>query len=327
MKILVTGSAGFIGFHVSQRLLEKGYTVVGLDNFNAYYSVQLKEDRNRELQKNKKYTCYRIELSDSVAVAKLFKDESFDVVCNLAAQAGVRYSLTHPHEYIQSNIVGFLNILEACRNCRIKKLVYASSSSVYGGNTKLPFSEKDCVDSPISLYAASKKSNELMAHCYTHLFGMQTIGLRFFTVYGPWGRPDMALWLFTEAILKNKPIKIFNNGDMQRDFTYINDIVQGVVASIERDNFGSYEVFNLGNNNPEDLLDVISILEEQIGKKAIKEYLPMQPGDVKATFSDIERAKTKLGFEPLIKIREGIPEFVKWYKDYIDSINFCNNQQ
>lgn len=316
MKILVTGSAGFIGFHVAKHLLERGDEVVGLDNFNPYYNVKLKEDRNSILEKHSTFKCIRGDISETPLMEKAFKDEKFDVVCHLAAQAGVRYSIDHPHDYVNSNILGFLNILEGCRHNKISRLVYASSSSVYGGNTNLPFSEKDNVDTPISLYAASKKSNELMAHCYTYLYGMQTIGLRFFTVYGPWGRPDMALWLFTEAILNDKPIKVFNNGDMQRDFTFIDDIVQGVVASLDRDGLDQYEVFNLGNNNSEDLMGLIGIIEESLGKKAEKEFLPMQPGDVKSTYADIEQAKIKLGFEPKTRITEGVPKFINWYREY-----------
>lgn len=316
MKILVTGSAGFIGFHVSKCLLKEGDTVIGIDNFNPYYDVKLKEDRNNELEKSDNFTGVRMDMGDSSGMAELFAKENFDAVCNLAAQAGVRHSLTHPHDYITSNITGFLNVLEACRHNKTKRLVYASSSSVYGGNTVLPFSVKDRVDTPVSLYAATKKSNELMAHCYTHLYGFQTVGLRFFTVYGPWGRPDMAMWLFTKAILANEPIKVFNNGDMQRDFTYIDDIVQGVVASIKKEGLSQYEVFNIGNNNSEALMDLIGILEKLLGRKAKKEFLPMQPGDVKATFADIENTKEKLGFKPSTTLDEGMPRFVEWYKDY-----------
>ena len=317
MKILITGTAGFIGFHVAQALLKRGDEVIGLDNFNSYYSVKLKEDRTSLLQQHfPKFYSIRADLHNKQAMENLFDTYTFDVVCNLAAQAGVRYSLTHPHTYVQSNIVGFLNILEACRHHGIPRLVYASSSSVYGGNEQLPFSEKDRVDTPISLYAASKKSNELMAHVYTHLFGLQTIGLRFFTVYGPWGRPDMALWLFTEAILNNKPIEVFNNGEMYRDFTYIDDIVSGVIACIEKPHLSQYEVFNLGNNNSENLMDMICCIEANLQKKAIKEFKPMQPGDVKATYADIEHAQKMLGFEPKTKIQEGIPKFIQWYREY-----------
>ncbi len=316
MKILVTGTAGFIGFHVARFLLERGDEVVGLDNFSPYYNVSLKEGRNNILKSYSRFKIIRGDISERALIEKIFSDEKFDAVCNLAAQAGVRYSLDHPHEYVVSNIMGFLNILEGCRHNKVHRLVYASSSSVYGGNTRLPFSEKDRVDTPVSLYAASKKSDELMAHCYAHLYGIQTVGLRFFTVYGPWGRPDMALWLFTDAILNSRPIQVFNNGDMQRDFTYIDDIVAGVVASIDRKELDRCEVFNLGNHNSEDLMGLIGILEQCLGKKAKKELLPMQPGDVKATYADIEAAQKKLGFEPKTRIADGIPKFVDWYRGY-----------
>lgn len=316
MNILVTGTAGFIGFHVASALLARGDRVVGLDNFNDYYAPQLKEDRNARLEQEKGFRCERMDLGDEDAVAELFRREHFDAVCHLAAQAGVRYSLDHPHAYINANIVGFLNVLECCRHHGPRRLVYASSSSVYGGNTKLPFSEADRVDNPVSLYAATKKADELMAHCYSHLYGLQTIGLRFFTVYGPWGRPDMAMWLFTEAILGGKPIKVFNHGDMQRDFTYINDIVQGVVASIDRENLDPCEVFNLGNNRSEQLLELIGLIEHELGTEAQKEFLPLQMGDVKATYADIGAAETKLGFKPTTPIRTGVPRFIRWYRDY-----------
>ncbi len=316
MKTLVTGAAGFIGYHVARFLLERGEEVVGLDNFNPYYDVKIKEDRASNLERFDRFKMARMDLADSAGVTSLFEEQKFDRVCNLAAQAGVRWSLEHPHDYIQCNIVGFMNILEACRHNGKPRLVYASSSSVYGGNTKLPFSESDRVDTPVSLYAASKKANELMAHCYSHLYDMQTVGLRFFTVYGPWGRPDMAMWLFTRAILAGKPIQVFNNGDMQRDFTYVEDIVKGVVGSLDADGLDRYEVFNLGNNQSENLLDLISILENALGRKAEKELLPMQPGDVKATYAQIGNARTKLGFEPSTSIRDGVPEFVRWYREY-----------
>lgn len=316
MKILVTGTAGFIGFHVARYLLEQGNIVVGIDNFNNYYSVKLKKDRDSLLHNYEQFQTLTIDICDYEKMKKVFSQEKFDVVCNLAAQAGVRYSLENPHSYINANIVGFLNILECCRHYQVKRLVYASSSSVYGGNQNLPFSEKDRVDNPISLYAASKKSNELIAHSYTHLFDIQTIGLRFFTVYGPWGRPDMALWLFTEAIINNQSINVFNNGDMQRDFTYIDDIVEGVIAAIHNPALDKYEMFNLGNNRSEDLIYLIETLEELLDRKAKKKLLPMQPGDVKATFADIESAKKKLGFEPKTKLVHGMKEFVTWYKNY-----------
>lgn len=318
MKIFITGTAGFIGFHLAKSLLDEGHEVVGYDNFNDYYSVELKEARNRIIQKHPAFKCLRADLCDKEALNRVFSENNFDVVCNLAAQAGVRYSLTHPHVYQQSNIEGFLNILEACRHSHSEtpRLVYASSSSVYGGNTKLPFSVADRVDSPISLYAASKKCNELMAHCYSHLYGMQTVGLRFFTVYGPWGRPDMAMWLFTEAILKNKPINVFNNGNMQRDFTYIDDIIAGVKAAMFSDELEKYELFNLGNHRSEKLMDMISILSKTLGREPVINMLPMQPGDVPATYADISDAQRKLGFKPETPISDGIPRFVKWYKEY-----------
>ena len=316
MKYLVTGTAGFIGSHVAQILLKRGDEVVGLDNFNPYYSVKLKEDRNAILQKHGSFRVVRMALEDSPGMTELFRAERFDSVCHLAAQAGVRYSLENPRAYIDSNVSGFLNILEGCRHNHIQRLVYASSSSVYGGNTKLPFSESDSVDTPISLYAASKKANELMAHCYSHLYGTQTVGLRFFTVYGPWGRPDMAMWLFTKAILDGRPIQLFNNGDMERDFTYIDDIAAGVVASLDRDGLDRCEVFNLGNNRTERLLDMVGILETALGKKAQRQLLPMQPGDVPATYADIRRAQKKLGFAPSTAIKDGIPRFVSWYQEY-----------
>jgi UDP-glucuronate 4-epimerase len=316
MKILVTGAAGFIGFHVARHLLDRGDIVVGIDNFNSYYSPALKEDRNAILAAFKGYSCLRADLSDRPAMEEIFRSHRFDAVCHLGAQAGVRWSIDHPFDYIAANITGFLTILEGCRHTHIKKLVYASSSSVYGGNTQLPFSEKDRVDTPINLYAASKKADELMAHCYTHLYGIQTVGLRFFTVYGPWGRPDMAMWLFTEAIIKGKPIQIFNNGKMNRDFTYIDDIVQGVVAAIDSALLDQYEVFNLGNSRSEDLMQLIGIIEQYLGKKAIKQFLPIQPGDVPATYADIEHAQKKLGFNPKTTIFEGVPQFIDWYKNY-----------
>jgi UDP-glucuronate 4-epimerase len=316
MKILLTGSAGFIGFHVAKALLARGDEVVGLDNFNPYYSVKLKEDRTDVLTKYPNYKIIREDLMNADAISNLFAKEKFGTVCNLAAQAGVRYSLTNPEKYINSNISGFLNILEGCRHNKIKKLVYASSSSVYGGNKKLPFSESDPVDNPVSLYAATKKGNELLAHSYTSLFGIQTIGLRFFSVYGPWGRPDVALWVFTEAILNNKPIQVFNHGNMKRDFTYVDDIVQGVIRSIDADNVEPYEIINLGNHSSENLLDTIKILEEVLGKEGEKVFLPMQPGDIPESFADIARAQTKLGFKPTTNIREGIKKFVEWYLEY-----------
>lgn len=316
MKILVTGAAGFIGMHLAERLLAEGHAVVGLDNFNDYYSVALKEARHELLEASPGYKGYRCDLCDAKQLNEIFNSGKFDVVCNLAAQAGVRYSLTNPGVYVKSNLEGFVNILECCRHHRVPRLVYASSSSVYGGNTKLPFSEDDKVDNPVSLYAATKKANELMAHTYTHLYGIQTIGLRFFTVYGPWGRPDMAMWLFTDAMLAGRPIKVFNHGDMMRDFTYIDDIISGVVACIKSKNLEPYEVLNIGNNRSERLMHLIELLSKALGIKPKMEMLPMQPGDVPATYADITRINTKLGFEPLTTIETGIPEFTKWYKQY-----------
>ena len=316
MKILVTGTAGFIGFHLAQSLIADGHEVVGLDNFNDYYSVKLKQDRHAILEKLDAYTGIKADLCDTEALNDCFSKHSFDVVCNLAAQAGVRYSIEHPEVYQKSNLEGFLNILEACRHAKIGRLVYASSSSVYGGNKELPFKESSSVDAPISLYAATKKANELMAHVYTHLYGVQTVGLRFFTVYGPWGRPDMALWLFTKALLAGEPIKVFNNGDMQRDFTYIDDIITGVKGSLFSENLDPYEILNIGNHNPEQLMDMIKTLSDALGVEPEMEMLPMQPGDVPATYADITLVNKKLGFKPTTSISEGIPRFVEWYRDY-----------
>ena len=316
MKILVTGSAGFIGMHLAEQLLLQGHTVVGIDNFNDYYSVALKKARNAILEKYSNYKSVNMDICDYNALFKLFSDFGFDVVCNLAAQAGVRYSLENPYVYVKSNLEGFVNILECCRHHKIPRLVYASSSSVYGGNTKTPFSETDTVDNPISLYAATKKSNELMAHTYTHLFGFQTIGLRFFTVYGPWGRPDMALWLFTEAMLAGKPIKVFNHGNMMRDFTYIDDIISGVISCITATNLCKYELFNIGNHKAEKLTTMIQTLANALGVEPKLEMLPMQPGDVVTTYADISSLSGKVGYTPTTTIEAGIPKFVKWYKEY-----------
>jgi UDP-glucuronate 4-epimerase len=316
MKILITGTAGFIGFHLAKRLLDEGHTVVGYDNFNDYYSVRLKRDRHAILEKFDLYTGHEADLCDYEALRRCLSVHKFDGVCHLAAQAGVRYSLTHPFVYQKSNLEGFLNILEACRHAKIARLVYASSSSVYGGNTKLPFSESDPVDSPISLYAATKKANELMAKAYTHLYGLQTIGLRFFTVYGPWGRPDMAMWLFSEAMLEGKPIQVFNHGQSRRDFTYIDDIIGGVKAALFTQGLDACEVINIGNCRPELLMDVIRLLSKELAAEPKLEMLPMQPGDVEATYADIERARKKLGFEPTTPVTEGIPKFVKWFREY-----------
>jgi len=303
--------------HLAQRLLEAGHTVVGIDNFNDYYDVRLKEDRHATLTRSPNYTGIRLDLCDRAGLDNVFEQYGVERVCHLAAQAGVRYSLTHPHVYQESNLQGFLNILEGCRHHGVQRLVYASSSSVYGGNTKLPFAETDTVDAPVSLYAVTKKANELMAHCYTHLYGLQTIGLRFFTVYGPWGRPDMAMWLFTKAMLEDRPIKVFNHGQMQRDFTYIDDIIRGVERSLLQDhNLDPYEILNIGNHRSENLLEMIDILAHSLGCKPKMEMLPMQPGDVPATYADITRISEKLDFAPTTPIAEGIPRFVDWYRSY-----------
>jgi len=314
--VLVTGTAGFIGMHLAHRLLKGGHRVIGIDNFNDYYRVQLKRDRDATLAGNPQFTGIEADLCDLAALERIFSNHAVDVVCNLAAQAGVRYSIENPHTYQKANLEGFLNILECCRHHKVQRLVYASSSSVYGGNTKLPFSESDTVDTPVSLYAATKKANELMAHCYTHLYGLQTIGLRFFTVYGPWGRPDMAMWLFTEAMLADRTIAVFNHGRMQRDFTYIDDIITGVERSLFAEGLAPYEVFNIGNHRSENLMDMIATLAKALGKEPRMEMKPMQPGDVPATYADIGRIRTKLGFEPSTPISEGIPRFVDWYMDY-----------
>ncbi len=317
MKIIVTGTAGFIGFHLARRLLAEGHEVVGIDNFNDYYSVKLKQDRHRLLEACPNYRLERMDLTEGDKLLALVRDWQPDVVCNLAAQAGVRYSLTNPHVYQKSNLEGFLNILEACRHGNPQpRLVYASSSSVYGGNTKLPFSEADRVDTPISLYAATKKANELMAHSYSHLFGLQTVGLRFFTVYGPWGRPDMAMWLFTESMLAGRAIKVFNHGNMQRDFTYVDDIVQGLYGAMFAPGLDPYEVFNLGNHRSENLMDMIRLLARTLGVEPKMELLPMQDGDVPATYADVAKAQAKLGFAPATPISVGIPAFVEWYRQY-----------
>jgi len=332
MKVLVTGAAGFIGMHTSQTLLARGDEVVGLDNLNDYYSVSLKEARLARIESHASFTFSRIDLADKSAMEDLFRQHQFDAVINLAAQAGVRYSLENPHAYIDSNIVGFTNVLECCRHHNIGHLVYASSSSVYGLNSCMPFSIHDNVDHPISLYAASKKANELMAHTYSHLYGLPTTGLRFFTVYGPWGRPDMALFLFTDAILKGEPIKVFNNGEMLRDFTYIDDIVEGVVRVLDKPatpntdwqgespdpgtSPAPYRLYNIGNNNPVKLLDFIAAIEKALGKSAIKELLPIQPGDVAATYANIDDLERDVGYRPNTPTEEGIKQFVTWYLDY-----------
>lgn len=316
MKVLVTGTAGFIGFHVARALLEQGHEVVGVDNFNPYYDVALKRARHEQLVARSGYLGIEADVADRPKMERIFAEHRFAVVCHLAAQAGVRYSLTHPYVYGDSNLIGFLIMLECCRHAGVQRLVYASSSSVYGGNTKLPFHEEDRVDAPISLYAATKRANELMAHVYTHLYGLTTIGLRFFTVYGPWGRPDMALWIFTESMLEGRPIRVFNHGRMSRDFTYIDDIVQGVLASLVNPDLGPYEIFNLGNHRPEPLMELIRCIADTLGVEPQLELLPMQPGDVPATFADIERARRRLGFEPRTSIREGVPRFVEWFLEW-----------
>ncbi|MEE9369562.1 MAG: NAD-dependent epimerase/dehydratase family protein [Pontiella sp.] len=316
MKILVTGTAGFIGSYVAHALLDEGHEVVGMDNFNDYYSVKLKEDRHAKLEVREGYTGLRMDVCDYPSVSSAFEQHGFNRVCHLAAQAGVRYSLQNPFAYEQTNLAGHLNMLECCRQYNVSRLVYASSSSVYGGNEKVPFSETDPVDNPVSFYAATKKANELMAHSYTHLYGFQSIGLRFFTVYGPWGRPDMAYWLFSEAMLQHKPINVFNHGDMKRDFTYIDDVVQGVKGALFSDGLAPYEIFNLGNNQPELLMDMIQILGDELGIAPQMKMLPMQPGDVPITFADIHKAQHKLGYQPSINLKEGLGTFVEWFKDW-----------
>ncbi len=316
--VLVTGSAGFIGSHVALRLLEEGWRVVGIDNYNDYYEVELKEARTARIreQGGENFRAVRGDICDYEALESLFSEEKFNAVINLAAQAGVRYSVDHPFTYLKSNLEGFLVILELCRRHEIPRLVYASSSSVYGSNREMPFSEDQKVDSPLSLYGATKKSNELMAHAYTYLYGFQAIGLRFFTVYGPWGRPDMAMWIFAERIRRGEPIPVFNYGKMQRDFTYIDDIVSGVFGALTAPGLERHEIFNLGNHRSEQLMDVIHIIEESLGRKAEINFLPMQPGDVPATYADVRRAREKLGFAPTTSIEVGIPRFIRWFQDY-----------
>ncbi len=313
---LVTGSAGFIGFHVARALLSLQAKVVGLDNYNDYYSPALKWDRDRELRKYPGFVSIQGDLTDLPLLKSLFASHSPQKVCHLAAQAGVRYSLVNPFAYQKSNLEGFLNLVELARQTRVERFVYASSSSVYAGLTEMPYSETQRVDTPISLYAATKKANELMAHAYSHLFGLPSVGLRFFTVYGPWGRPDMAMWLFTEAMLAGKPIKVFNYGQMRRDFTYIDDIVQGVLAALMATGLESYEIINLGNHRCVELTRVIEILEQELGVKARQDLLPIQPGDVPATYADIARATEKLGYQPVTTIEAGVLRFVQWYRDY-----------
>lgn len=331
-KVLVTGAAGFIGFHLSKRLIERGDRVVGLDNLNDYYDVSLKKARLAQLEGRSGFRFVKMSLEDREGLLGLFKEERFDKVVNLAAQAGVRYSLINPYAYIDANIVGFINILEGCRHNNVKHLVFASSSSVYGANTKMPFSVHDNVDHPVSLYAATKKANELMAHTYSHLYKLPCTGLRFFTVYGPWGRPDMALFLFTKAIIEDRPIDVYNFGKMQRDFTYIDDIVEGVIRVVDRiaspdpawssdapgpgSSSAPYKIYNIGNNNPVELMKFIEVLEDALGKKAKKNLLPLQLGDVPATYADVDVLMKDVGFKPDTPVEVGIGRFVEWYRGY-----------
>jgi UDP-glucuronate 4-epimerase len=332
MKILVTGAAGFIGMHTSERLLARGDEVVGVDNLNDYYDPRLKEDRLARLTQHPGFRFVKLDVADRAGMERLFAEEGFDRVIHLAAQAGVRYSLQNPHAYVDSNLVGFMNILEGCRHGKVGHLVYASSSSVYGGNTRMPFSEHDSVDHPVSLYAATKKANELMAHTYSHLYGLPTTGLRFFTVYGPWGRPDMALFLFTRAMLEGRPIDVFNHGRMRRDFTYIDDIVEGVIRTLDhvaepdpgfdadrpdpgRSN-APFRVFNIGNHNPVELMSFIEAIEQALGRKAEKNFLPLQDGDVPATYADTTELNAWTGFAPATPVPEGVARFVAWYRAY-----------
>ncbi len=335
MKILLTGAAGFIGMHVAQILLARGDEVVGIDNLNDYYDPNLKLARLEHLKPHAHFRFIKGDISDRMTMEDLFEAERFNRVINLAAQPGVRYSLKNPHAYIQSNVVGFANLLEGCRHNGVEHFVYASSSSVYGANTKLPFSVDDNVDHPVSLYAATKKSNELMAHTYSHLYGLPTTGLRYFTVYGPWGRPDMSPWLFTSAILKNRPIDVFNHGKMRRDFTFVEDIAEGTVRVMDRipkpdpgydhahgspaESHAPYRVYNIGNHQPVELMTFIGTIEKALGKEAKKNFLPMQPGDVEATYADIEALKQAVGFEPKTPLEYGIGRWVEWYRTYTQS--------
>jgi UDP-glucuronate 4-epimerase len=330
--ILVTGAAGFIGFHVARRLLESGRSVVGVDNLNAYYDPKLKDARRGELEKVSNFRFVKLDLADRAASALLFEQHRFPYVIHLAAQAGVRYSLVDPHAYVDANLQGFVNVLEGCRHSGCRHLLFASSSSVYGANARMPFSVHDNVDHPLSLYGASKKANELMAHAYAHLYALPTTGLRFFTVYGPWGRPDMAMWIFTSAILDGRPIKLFNYGKMRRDFTYVDDVVEAVVRLVDRPaaadpqwsamkpdpgrSSAPWRIYNIGNNKPVEVLRVVELLEEAIGKKAQRELLPMQPGDVPETYADVDDLMAEVGFRPRTLIEDGIVRFVSWYRDY-----------
>ena len=331
-KVLITGAAGFIGFHLTQKLCAIGYQVVGIDNLNDYYEVSLKEARRDILLSLEEFTFHRIDLEEKNEIDALFAEQRFDYVVNLAAQAGVRYSLENPYAYINANVTGFLNILEACRHHPVKHLVYASSSSVYGANTQMPFSTHHTVDHPVSLYAATKKSNELMAHTYSHLYGLPTTGLRFFTVYGPYGRPDMALFLFTKAILDGQPIKVFNNGEMRRDFTYVDDIVEGVARLLPHvaepnptwsgdapdtaSSYAPYRIYNIGNNSPVKLLDFVEAIEESLGREAEKNFMPLQDGDVVATYADVTDLMEAVDFKPATDLKTGVQQFVDWYRAY-----------
>ncbi len=333
-NVLVTGVAGFIGFHLARRLLKDGRRVVGFDNMNPYYDVALKEARLEELKDESNFIFIKMDLTDRKKLEKLFAQQEFDVVVNMAAQAGVRYSIENPYAYVDSNLVGFVNLLESCRHSDVKHLVFASSSSVYGANTKMPFSVHHNVDHPVSLYAATKKANELMAHTYSHLYRLPSTGLRFFTVYGPWGRPDMALFLFTRAILEGQPLKVFNHGKMQRDFTYIDDIVEGVVrvlgtlpqanahwsgaAPDPGTSLAPYKIYNIGNNNPVELIKFIEVIEAATGKRAQKEFMDLQPGDVVATYADVDDLMQDVGFKPATPIEVGVERFVRWFKDFYD---------
>ena len=332
MKILVTGAAGFIGMHASQRLLARGDEVVGLDNLNDYYDPTLKDARLARLTPHPAFRFVKMDVADRAGMEGLFATEKFDRVIHLAAQAGVRYSLQNPQAYIDSNVVGFMNVLEGCRYAKVQHLVYASSSSVYGGNTRMPFSERDSVDHPVSIYAATKKANELMAHTYSHLYGLPTTGLRFFTVYGPWGRPDMALFLFTKAILEGRPIDVFNHGKMKRDFTYVDDIVEGVIRTLDRTaepdaafdsdqpdpgrSNAPFRVFNIGNHDPVQLMDFVTAIESTLGMSAQKNFMPLQDGDVPATYADTEALNAWTGFAPATSVQDGVARFVAWYRDY-----------
>ena len=313
-KLLVTGAAGFIGYHLSKSLLKDGFDVYGLDNINDYYDVNLKYSRLNELKKFSNFNFYKLDISNYEDLSNVFKEINPNKVINLAAQAGVRYSIENPFAYMASNIVGFLNIIELCRHSSVEGLIYASSSSVYGGNKKIPFSVEDRVDDPISFYAASKRSNELIANTYSHLYGLHTTGLRFFTVYGPWGRPDMAMFIFADKISRGEKIEVYNNGNMKRDFTYIDDIVNGIRASIDK-NY-KCEIFNLGNNKSEELMHIVSSIENSLGKKALIDFKPIQPGDVKKTNANIDKSKKLLGYAPNINVDFGIEKFISWYKDY-----------